>query len=281
MTKNKTNASIAKPKYNTQRNIIQMYLNSHSDGIKKPVNLPIEVSRNIHIDESQFNSSTEVYSVNICHNEEDQKYPVNLHTIASTLNFPRFDSSFPSANIFLYDDDGPISAVVSNRVVNLSGVKHPLQVVKIILQLQLNFYYSGLRVPCFSPHRAMINTTLVFKLPFEILEERVSEIARRGFKSCFDFNSNKFSTSIISIQLAQHSNFPFSAQFPATLIAGQEDNTYSCRISRKTINMCGGSCPKLSAFIEQMIEDGIRHSPNANRIILHDVPRSAFKFIEF
>lgn len=269
---------VTKPKYNTQKNIIQTYLNNHSDGTKRPVNLPFEVVGDMHVDESQFNSSTEVYSVNICHNTEEERYPVNRHTIASTLNFPRYDSSFPSANIFLYDDDGPVSAVVSNRVVNLSGIKNKLQVLNIILQLQMDFYRSDLLVPTFIPAKSMINTTLVFKLPFNILEERVSEIAAPGFASCFDFNSNKFSTSIISVQVCQNSNFPFSSQFPPSLIASQEDNTYSCRISQNTINMCGGSCPSLSALIAQMIKNAIRESPNARRIILPDIPRSDFVF---
>jgi len=232
--------TIGKPKYNTQRHIIQMCLNSYGSEKPQPILLPFPITSIPPADSTKSNSQTEVYSVRICHNAENETYPISLHTTASKLNYPRYDSFFPSAAMFLYDDNGPVSANVSNRVVNLSGIKHKLQILKIVLQLQLDFYKSNLRVPLFLSSKSMINTTLVFKMPFNILEENVRYIALPGYNSCYEFNSNRFSTTIFSIQVCVNSNFPFSADFPKTLIESQKTNVYSCRVSKNTINMCGG-----------------------------------------
>jgi hypothetical protein len=271
----KTNA----PKYTTQRKIIEMYLNTYGNTNQYPILLPFPVTPNVQIEEKSYNSKTEVFTISISdHRHQKESYPLNLDTLTSKLNFPRKDSSFPSAAMFLYDDNGPISANVSKSGVNLSGIKHKLQILKIVLQLQLDFYKSGLPVPYFFASKSMINTTLVFTLPFSVLEEQVNLIAPCGFKSCYNFNSNQFSTTITSIQVYANSNFPFSEKYPKEKIVSKEQSVFSSRVSKNNINMCGGNEALLSMLLAEFLKQAIANSPHRDRIVIEEIPSSDIEF---
>ena len=270
---------IAKPKEST-RNTIRNYVARYCTNTNATLNLPFDVPPNLDLKRSMMlHSTTTVYKVPICDKVVGKPYGVKNHVIAARLGISRFDSFFPSANIILYNDicNGEpctISVVLSNTVANLSGIKEPWQVLKVVLQLQSDFRRARLPLPTFIQPLSVINTTLVIKLPFQILEENVYLISKDGFHSCFYYNPHQFPTCISSIKPSVHSNFPFNDEITKALIASQHKNTLSSRFSQENTNICGGSWPLLSMYFAKLFEYIIQHSPMAKYIILPEVPRS-------
>lgn len=272
-------ATITKAK-ESSRNTIRNYIARYCTNIDSTLNLPFDVPPDLDLTkEMLLHSTTYVFKVPICNGTPNQPYPLKNHVIASHLGISRFDSRFPSANIFLYNDvcNGKpctISVIFSNTVANLSGIKETLQVLKIVLQLQRDFRRANLPVPTFIQPMADISTTLVIDLPFQILEENIHLIAKTGFHSCFYYNPQQFPTCVSSIKPSIHSNLPISNTITKNMIASQYENTLSTRFSERNINICGGSCRTLSIYLVKLFEYIIQHSSLSRFIILPSTPRS-------
>ncbi len=272
-------AKIAKSK-ESSRNTIKNYIMRCCTDTNATLNLPFDVPPSLDLKHSMMlHSATTVYKVPICNGTVGKRYPVKNHIIAARLGISRFDSFFPSANIFLYKDvcNGEactISVIFSNTVANFSGIKEPLQVLKIVLQLQADFRRARLPIPTFIQPLSVINKTLVIELPFQILEEKVYLISKVGFRSCFYYNPHQFPTCISSIKPSVNSNFPFNDEITREVIATQYNNTLSSRFSQENTNICGGSCPLLSIYFAKLFEYIIKNSPMAKFIILPEVPKS-------
>lgn len=272
-------SKIAKPK-ETTRNTIRNYISRYCTNTNAVMNLPFDVPPNLNLKRSMMlHSTTTVYKVPICDGTIGNPYPVKNHVIAARLGISRFDSFFPSANILLYNDvcngvECTISVVFSNTVANFSGIKEPLQVLKIVLQLQADFRRAKLPIPTFVQPKSVINTTLVIKLPFQILEENVYLISKVGFRSCFYYNPHQFPTCISSIKPSIHSNFPFNDEITKEIVASQNENTLSSRFSQENTNICGGSCKLLSTYFAKLFEYTIQNSAMAEYIVLPEIPKS-------